>query len=182
MLNQRTAPIGMDFYISKLQNKLHTNLLTTWGIDTAEYASYDRCYRNKTSDGYTAEFFTGGKDYKEVYWNDSLSVVSFFGQSEDITIDVQNVAAVHLVFFVNIQKVKPDILHRADEEVRNDVQQIVGRFSNGFTYESTELWLENALKEYSGSRRDERLKYVDEHPVHCFRMNFTLRYDPNKNC
>jgi hypothetical protein len=182
MLRQRTAPIGIDFYISELQNKLHTNLLSTWDIDTSLYECYDRCYRNKKDDGYIAEFFTGGKDYKEVYWDDRLAAVSFFGMSNNITIDLKNVADVHLVYFVNLSLLKPSIVHRADEEVRNDVQQITGRFSSSFQFVSTDLWLENVLSEYAGSRREDRLKAVDMHPVHCFRMNFILRYDPNKNC
>jgi len=172
----------MDFYIQQLQNKLHASLLTKWGIDTALYECYDRCYRNKVEDGYIAEFFEGGKNYREVYWDDKLAAVSFFGQSGDITRDVKNIVSIHLVFFVNLTKVKPDLLHRGDEEVRADVQDITGRFSSSFTHESTELWLENVLSDYPGSRRDERLKSVDMHPVHCFKMNFTLRYDPNKTC
>lgn len=182
MLRQRTAPIGMDYHIQQLQNKLHAELLTIWGIDTALYECYDRCYRNKKDEGYTAEFFEGGKNYKEVYWDDKLAAVSFFGQSGEITRDVKSIADVHLVFFVNLLKLKPSITHRADAEVRTDVENIVGRYSNGFTYEGMELWLENVLSDYSGSRRDNRLKTVDMHPIHCFKLNFTLRYDPNKTC
>ena len=83
---------------------------------------------------------------------------------------------------MNLQKLRPEITHRADEEIRQDVLQAVGKSSFGMTFKSVDLWIENVLKEYPGSRRDERLKAVDMHPVHCFRYNYTLLYNPNKIC
>jgi hypothetical protein len=185
MLIQKTNPVGLDFYIQRLQTEIHTRLLTGWGIESDVYHCHERCYRNKTSDGYIAEVFHGGKDYKEVYWNDNLTAISFFGISNNIKRGIQSEAHVHLVFFVDLSRLTlqgNEIDHRADNEARGKVEEIIGRYSNGFTLLSTELWLENVLREYPGSRRDgTNLKYVDMHPVHCFRLNLKLVYK-NKHC
>jgi hypothetical protein len=78
-----------------------------------------------------------------------------------------------------VEKLKPSVGHRADEEVRNEIQKLFGNSLHGFSYESMELWLENVLREYPGSRRDNRLNAVDMQPVHCFRINLTLLYKPS---
>lgn len=179
MLITKTSPIGIDYVIQKLQTYLHGQLLTTWGIDSADYESYGRCYRNKKDNGYVAEVFNGS-DYKEVYWQDGLKAISFFGLSEKVRVQVGEKANVHLVFFVDLSKLKPLITHRADEEVRADVTNLVEM--HGFELQSIDMWLENVLKEYPGSYRDERLKFVDMHPIHCFRLNLLINYQINKNC
>lgn len=189
MLFSKNSPVGLDWYIQQLQTKLHSSLRTAWGtggelLTTTEYECYGRCYRNKKDDGYVAEVYTTGNDYKEVYWNDKLSAISFFGISDSIkTASVaSSTTDIHLVFFVNLAKLKPEITHRADEEVRMDVYNAIGKISNGFTFKGVELWIENVLKEYPGSRRNDRLKVVDMHPVHCFRFDFSLLYNQNQNC
>lgn len=182
MLTVKTNPVGIDFYIQKLQTYLHTQLLNKWGIDTSIYQCYGRAYRNKKDTGYIAEIFAGSNEYKEAYWNDAMAAISFFGISNNIKQGVGSEADVHLVFFVNIKTLKPTITNRADEEVRHDVESMIGQTLFGFNLESTDLWLENVLREYPGSYRDQRLKAVDMHPVHCFRLNLKLLYNPNKIC
>jgi hypothetical protein len=185
MLITKTNPAGVDVAIQNLQIHLHKQLVKAWSLtgDTdPSYECYGRCHRNKIDSGYIAEVFTGGisgVDYKEVYWNDELKAISFFGTGSKTTFDKLNKADVHLVFFVNVSKLKPLITHRADEEVRSEIQQLFGNSLYGFSFESMELWLENVLKEYPGSRRDDRLIAVDMQPVHCFRINLTLLYKPS---
>lgn len=182
MLINRTSPAGIDWYIQNLQTLLHSRLKTEWNMGDTAYKAYGRCYRNKTDDGYTAENYEGSGEYREVYWDDSLTALSFFGISGQMRREVNTEADIHLVFFVDLAKAKPLISHRADEEVRSDVLAVLGKSAHGFTITGTELWLENVLREYPGSRRDNRLKAVDMHPIHCFRINMTLIYNPNKTC
>jgi hypothetical protein len=183
MLNVINNPVGIDIPIKKLQAFLHDALLEKWGIETDQYQSYGRCYRNKQDKGYMAEVYDGNDEYKEVYYDDTISAISFFGISNNIKQVIEQKADVHLIFFVNLEKLKPEAPNRADEEVRIDVMNIIGKTMFGFTLDSVDLWLENVLREYSGSYREERLKQVDMHPVHCFRLNFTLNYNIKKpNC
>lgn len=180
MLVVKDNPVGADWHIQKVQAAMYAKLAAKW--NTALYNAYGRCYRNKNDGGYIAEVYIGNNEYKEVYWDDSLAAISFFGINNIKNSGTNNTADVHLVFFVDLAKLKPDITHRADEEVRQDVHQAVGKNSFGLTFQSVDLWIENVLKEYPGSRRDDRLKAVDMHPVHCFRFNYTLTYNPNKTC
>lgn len=189
MLITKTNPVGIDVVIQQLQIKLHAELIAAWNlVNPDQYECYGRCYRNKTDDGYIAEVYTSDNNYKEVYWNDSLTAISFFGMSGSVKNGIKSEADVHLVFFVNLAKLALKdrqnnlITHRADEEVRKTVSTIIGKYSFGFNFQSTELWLENVLREYPGSRRDKRLNAVDMHPVHCFRINLKLLFDPNKIC
>lgn len=185
MLIAKTNPVGIDVAIQNLQTHLHKQLVNKWGLAGANdplYECYGRVDRNKKDSGYIAEVYTGGLggvDYKEVYWNDELKAISFFGTGSKTTFDIKNKVEVHLVFFVNTAKLKPSVSHRADEEVRNEIQKLFGNTLHGFSYESMELWLENVLREYPGSRRDNRLNAVDMQPVHCFRINLTLLYKPS---
>lgn len=179
MLIQITNPVGIDVQLQKFQSYIHTRLIALWNV-TTEYECYARASRNKTEDGYAAEIFTAGKDYKPVYWNDTLSAISFFGIDQRMDNEGgQFTTKVHLVFFVNVKKLKPSITHRADEEVKKDVLNACGNGMFQFHLESVETGIENVLREYPGSRRDERLKYVDKQPVHCFRLNFTTTYKIN---
>ena len=185
MLIVRTDPTGLDWYVQKLQTKIHNYLVgaSGWNLsDPNKYEAYGRCYRNKAADGYIAEVYKSGSEYKEVYWNDRLTAISFFGISGLIKHSVKHEAEVHFVMFANLKKLYPDATHRMDEELRQLVYGIIGKSSYGFTVTSIELWLENVLREYPGSRRDKWLKTVDMHPVTCFRINMKLFFDPNKNC
>jgi hypothetical protein len=193
MLITKTNPTGIDWYIQQLQTRLHNELVTEWELsDSDAYKCYGRCYRNidKDNGGYVAEVYQSGKDYKEVYWDDTLTAISFFGMNGTVKKAVLSEAEVHLVFFADLSKLalkdkdETTIAHRADEELRTMTERIVGKYSNGFTLVSTELWLENVLREYPGSRRDgSSLKAkADMHPIHCFRLNLKLSYNPNKNC
>lgn len=183
MLIQKTNPVGVDFSIQKLQSFLHDELMIKWGIDPDNaatnklYESYARAHRNKTESGYRAEVFTAGKDYKEVYWNDALKAISFFGTGTIETFSIDEKITVHQCYFVDLKKLKPGITHRADEEVRRDVQLLAERNLYGFVYLSMETGIENVLKDYPSSYKSERLRAVDMQPVHCFRLNFELNYN-----
>lgn len=184
MLIQKNNPAGIDWYIQQLQNKLHAALVPAWGLigSPVEYECYGRCYRNRRDTGYIAEVYTTGNEYKEVFWNDRLAAISFFGISNNIRRAGKAEADVHLVFFVNLAKVKQNVAHRGDEEAREDVTNIIGSSSFGFSLQSVDFGIDQVLREYSGSYRDERLKAVDMHPSHCFRVNLKLLYNPNNIC
>lgn len=176
MLNLITIPTGIDVSIQKLQTLIHNNLIDKWGINPAQYQSYGRCYRNKKDNGYIAEVYLGNGEYKEVYWDDNLSAISFFGIGNTIKYEAVQKADVHLVFFVNLRNLKSALSNRADEEVRIDVINSCNFGMYNFRYTSIETSIETVLKEYTGSYRENRLKLVDMHPIHCFRINFSLQY------
>lgn len=182
MLVTKTGPVGIDYNLQLLQTDLHAQLLTKWSITTDDYKSYGRCYRKPTDAGYIAASYTTGDEYEEMKFDDNtLKAFSFFGQSPKVNFNNIEVTEVHLIFFVDLKALKPSIAHRADEEVRKDVISFISSATYGFAYNGFEIYLENVLREYPGSRRDSRLSIVDMHPYHCFRINLKVQYDINSN-
>jgi hypothetical protein len=184
MLITKDNPVGIDAKIQQLQTKLHDDLLAKWGIVTDQYKCLGRCYRNRKDQGYVAELYLGNGEYKDAYWDDTISAISFFGLSNSpVKHNLLEQANVHLVFFVNLAKLKTGIAHRADEEVRIDVLDLIGNSLFGFVFQSIELGLDSVLKEYPASWRTAEkytnLKTVDMHPLHCFRLNLFVQYDKN---
>jgi len=182
MLITKTNPTGIDAKIDKLQRYIHARLVDLLDYNPTQVdallRAYPRCYRNKKDTGYIAEWFIGGTDYEEVYLNDALSCSFFFGLADDeIEYDKTNKANVHLVVFAKLTAFGND---RPDEYVREQFRKWAAKNAFGFTLTGTEMWLENVLREYPGSRRDERLKNIDMHPFHCFRLNFSINYSSFK--
>lgn len=182
MIHVKNNPIGIDIPIQSAQKYLHSQLMTLFEITDNDLDCFGRTYRNKTNDGYIAEVFTVKNEYKEVYWNDRLKIVTFFGLSDLIKTDIENTSNIHLVFFCNLKKLMPSIIHRADEEIRQKIYMSLGNSLFGMKFKSIELGVDSCLKEYPGSRKEQLMKYLDMHPIHCFRFNYTLSYDPNKIC
>lgn len=184
-------PTSVDFWIKKVQPMLESSLFKKWGATPttflpgdASYIFYPRVHRNPlpAPGGFVAELYTGNGNYKEVYWDDKLAGLSWFGLGPKTVHDVQQVADVHLVTFANLKKLYPGALHRADMEIRGHFEEFFQGTPFGFTLLSTEIWLQNVLREYPGSRRDDRLIKADMGEVHAFRLNLQLRYVPAESC
>lgn len=187
----KSKPNGIDINIQKLQTFLYNQLLTKWGLNDATLAMYGRAYRNQTDDGFLPEVYeekgTDNKsiDYKEVLFNDHVAASSFFGVGETQKyLAGSTTVPVYMIFMVDLKKIKPNLTWRADEEARLDVQNIVAMQRYGFKLVGFETGIDTVFKEYSGARKRYGIKYRDQQPTHCFRVNFTLLYDAvnNINC
>jgi len=180
MIYPITNPKGIDLPISKLQAHIHSALLIAWGLSANEYKCYARCYRQKLNDGYIPAVFDG-LEYKDVFGEDTLAAQSFFGVSEREQYKATEgaVADVHLVFFVNLSRLSTtkDLAHRGDVEARVDVTKLVNRSYHGFTLTGFRTGIDNVYAEYNGPIRD-RMYKADIKQFHCFRLDFTLRYNP----
>jgi hypothetical protein len=181
MIAAKTNPVGIDKRIDSLQKAFYSSLIKKWNIPESKYNCYARCYRNQ-SDGnnWLAEVFDG-TDYTEVYFNDNVSVVSFFGIGNESAISQDGVMTgnVHILFFVNLKDIKPGI-ERNDEEARIDVQKVIETFgeAHGFLITKQIIGIDKILNEYPGTRKSEGLKFRDQHPLHCFRFDTQVFYQP----
>jgi len=185
----KISPVGIDAYIDRLQTKMYAQLAKKWGTTDATYNCYPRVYRNqdKTS-GYVAQPYIGNNEYDgDVYLNDTVAATSFFGLGIEEQVKENNmmIANVHLVFFVNLDKIKPGA-NRNDEEARLDVQSILDTTgsSRGFLLQKQTIGIEKILSEYPGTKLNIlKDKFPDMHPNHCFRFDMTLYYQPTiKSC
>lgn len=113
-----------------------------------------------------------------------VDVTSFFGVGQEETVNAEEnmmVANVHLVFFVDLSKIKPGA-QRNDEEVKIDIQHVIDTVgtSLGFVLKKVGSGLEYCLKEYPGSRKVDGLKYRDMHPFYVIRFDMQVFYQPTQ--
>lgn len=179
MVYYKTNPVGIDAEIQRLQKFLYDTLKIKWGItNDVDFDLYGRVYRNQTADGFIPEAYKGNANYQEVFVNDAIKATGYFGIGDSITYNKgTSTAQVYLVFTVNVAKLKPSIVHRADEEIRVDVERLLENRRNCCTITSFETGIDNVFKEFSGWRKKEGIKYTDMHPLHCFRINLNLIYN-----
>lgn len=170
----KTGPIGIDIPIQKMQSYLYDKLTAKWNTD---YMSYGRAYRNQTDTGYTPEVYVGNNEYQDVYFDDTVAALSFFGVGEQVSVNKSNIVAdVFMVFMVDLSKIKPGA-NRNDEEARIDVERLIMGKPFGFNPSGFVTGIDSCFKEYSGWKKETGIKFRDTHPLHCFRLNFKLNYN-----
>ena len=178
----KNTPIGIDKPIQAYQSVFYNTLKKLWNLTDTDWNCYGRVYRNQTEDGYTPEAYIGNGEYQEVFFDDTLKALSFFGVGETIKFtNLSAIAPVYLIMMVNIPLIKPAITGIADEEIRNDVQNFCRAPRFTFEMQSFETGLDTVFKEYSGWRKKDGIKYRDQYPLHCFRINFNLIYNIGNN-
>ena len=167
----KTNPVGLDYGIQRIQNDLFKKL------DWNDCEVFGRVYKVVTKDGFTVKAFTGGKDYKDVFTNDrKLSTIFFIDDDNHKTTDgILFKCQVKIVFMVNLKKILPDISHRADMEVEEEVVKIIRKRSD-FEIKEIEKGFDKVLKEF----KKEDLQKTDMQPFHVFSINGTISY--NINC
>lgn len=184
-------PSGIAIAIDRLQDWLQTELFAIWGRDPEaepageEFIFYPLVYRNQDPErgGFIAELYKGDGEYEEVYFDDRKAGRAWFGLGPKLEVEgLIHRADVHLVVFANLPKLYPTIEHRADVEVRAAFTKIFEAPILGFSLVSTEIWLQNVLREYPGSRRDDRLIAADMGAGHAFRLNLKLEANINELC
>lgn len=178
MIVTRSTLTGVDIPISKVQKTLHDTLIIAWSLQDTDYMCYPRCYRNQTEDGYIPELWDEEKqDYSDALLDDKKAALSFFGINSITKINVESIANVHLIFFVDLNKVKPGN-SRDDEGVRTDVLKILHPSPNGFILNRQVTSIDQVLLEYPAYRTKDALRYRDMHPFHCFRFDMEIRFNP----
>jgi len=177
MIYTKLSPVGIDVPLQSIQERLFSKLLDKWSLDESDYKSYGRCYRNTKQEGYVPEMYVGeGKQYQDLFLDDNVSVTSFFGCEKMPITNRAFKADVHLIFAVNLNKVGKNIEHRADEEVRIDVYQVISKLPS-IEINDIIVGSENVFREYTAWKK--LIPNRDMQPYHFFRLNFTLNYIPS---
>lgn len=161
--NLKTTPIGLDAVIHKAQNILYNDLNALWGI---ELEGYPRCYVINRDNNITIEHYVSDFEY--------LSLISaeynkfFFTAESDIerkreTNTIQFETTIELYFIVDVSVIKPSILHRGDEEIRNDVMNVLRRIPDVYI----DSIVTNIERVFQGFNFREM---QDMHPYHAFKI------------
>jgi hypothetical protein len=168
-LVQKIEPKGIDKTIDMLQSYIYSNI--SWS--NFNYESYPRAYRNFKNTNLIDEVFVGGKDYKEVFFDDRKDCTSYFIADSNVNNNGNGVyrQQVTLIVQINLKKCYPDIQHRADEEARMELLNVLKK----------RLKTNEILRITTGMRNvyGEAFRMVDDktdmQPFHVFSVTLDLR-------
>ena len=184
MLITKDSPVGIDTYIDALQKHLYSNLSSKWIDD--QWICYPRCYKNKRKDResgseyFVPEYAKTIIDYQDVLFDDKVNVLSFFIKGDDISINdfKRPVSKVSLIISTKINDLYPTVVHRADEELKQDVFDLVVDFGQGWELKGMFDGIDNVYSEF---KRDGVI-LSDIAPRHVVRFDFELTYKLKCNC
>ena len=159
---RKTDPVGIDAVVNDLQTQLETLGWTT-------YDNYPRAYKNKTENGIIPERYTQDGNYLEVLFNDKLNASSFFLMDDTLNptpFGQQIEGGLSIIFQVKLDKLKPLIAHRADEEIRNAVIIALRKNKYAWEFSSVVTGIDNV---YAGFDLTQ-ITYDDTSYFHVFRV------------
>ena len=122
---KKDDPKGIDVPLAILQKLLFDNV--TWNNSPNTYVSYERAYKNATIDNKLPEVYTGNNEYIEVFTDDSVPASSFFLASDNREVGDRIAADIDIIFQLDLNKLYPNIAHRADEEAHKQVLDVLER-------------------------------------------------------
>jgi hypothetical protein len=122
----KIEPKGIDLEIDYFQRYLYTYL----GYSDSDYESYHRVYLNPRNRSSIVEAYIGRGEYKEVLFDDTFSMTSFFLVDDIANFDDKIEINVSLIIQANLQELFPGVTHRADEELH----RLIELASKEYTY------------------------------------------------
>lgn len=170
---------GIDIPIAILRQSFADNLWT----DVTGKEFYARVFGNLNKNNQLiGEVLQSGNEYKDVQFNDTLNMVSFFdvGETvENVDPDNQTTQNVGIVFAVKLTEIYSNISYRATEEVYRDVLNVINETS---ALTVTPLEIIRGLNAY-GNLSTEGLLQYNMQPWHTFRINteMKLSFDCSKD-
>lgn len=174
-LISKECPVGLDAVIQVLQRDLFIDLTKRFGW--RDYDSFPRIYLNKRGNDTIPETYLNSGEYKEVLFNDKKTANSFFLADDKRTYDPvkfiwrQDVA---LIVQANLDKLKPKVKGRADEEVINDIRLAIKK---KIWEERLDSVITGVDKVYSSLKLSYDRKYFDNMSNFLIvRVNFNLIY------
>ena len=130
MLHLKTDPVGIDNKIQSIQTSLYNKLVASWNC---EIEGYGRAYIDDDNGSIKPLVFKGNIDYEEVLTDDKINGAHFFfiedNESDLMANTCLSTTDIDLILIVDdLRSVKADILHYADEEIKEEVKS----YLNGF--------------------------------------------------
>ena len=162
---------GIDVPIAILRQSFADNLWTS--VTGKEF--YARVFTNLNKNKQLiGEVLQSGNEYKDVQFNDTLNMVSFFDVGDTVSNvdpDNQTTQDVGIVFAVKLTAIYSSISYRATEEVYRDVLNVI---SNTSTLEIVPNEIIRGLNAY-GNLSTEGLLQYNMQPWHTFRINTEMK-------
>jgi hypothetical protein len=167
---RKINPVGVDDPIDKLQVALFNGL--TWSGSVSGYESYHRGYKNESNDGRLPEVFTSNNDYKEVFMDNKFSATSFFLVDDRETVGQKVKSEVNIIFQLNLKELYRNITHRADEEARKDVYDVLYSRPDIGKITSIVKGIRNVYEDL----RITQVNFDDMQPLHVFKLTMDVHH------
>ena len=161
-------PIGVDKLIDRVQKHIYDEL--SW----PKKVIYGRVFKNQVDGKKLPQPYLKGKEYKkDAFLEDDKNAHVFF-LVDDTHKEVSGPmfeADLKVVFMLNLSKVYPDNIDRADLKSNLDAWEIISSRKDLRKIE-VHSGIEQALKGFDIST----IKKMDIHPYHTFAIKATVRY------
>jgi hypothetical protein len=167
-LVQKSNPINEDYAIAVIQTHLYSNLLA---LGVTNYESYERVYVINGS----PEIYIGANNYKEVFYDNRFYLTSFFvlgNNKRKVDDDVFEVD-LSIVFQADLNKLYPNITHRADAELHRDINNALEGIPSDFEIVEIVTGIDNV---YSGFTFKNEQFLDDVSQSHIVRFNLIMQY------
>jgi hypothetical protein len=175
----KTNPVGLDIVIDNIQSKVY-ELKDLWEVDLQ---GYPRCQILTNNNKKTIEAYLGNNDYSSsLIFAEQNKFFVLAGESIEHVSNNYYKTTIEMYFMLNLSEIYPNIQHRADEEVRVDVLNILHTIPNINVFKVEH----NSDKVFA--RFNNRISQTFEHeytddmqPYHYFKVLIDiLEYDINQ--
>lgn len=170
-------PVGADYNINQLQFKIYNEL------DWTKYESYHRAYKNVKDSNVLPEVYIGGGDYKEVLFDDTFNVTSFFllGDTRARDSSFKYTTTASIIFQADLSRLFPEIRHRADEELKLCVLQVLEKNLYGFTLTDVISGVNNVYSDLgiNSPELNQKVNLTDMSNFHVVKFDMDLAFTNN---
>jgi hypothetical protein len=169
----KITPVGLDVSVEAIKDLVY-GLKDYWNV---ELDGYGRCYPIFGSDKTKQiQYFKGKDEYVDLLNAEGNKF--FFTHETGLERTVKNhaKAKVDLYFILDVSKIYPNIQHRADEEVRLDVLNMIEKKCSQFAKWSNVITdIDKVFNRYGYVKNNYKTSNSDDlHPYHCFRIELEL--------
>lgn len=172
----KTNAVGIDAEIDRLQNRLF-DLLSD---DIVNWDCNHRIYEIPKDGKMTPHRYKSNDEYDEVFMNDNFACTSFFmvGSESDVS-DGNPRFDVSIIFQTLLNKVFPDIVHRADEEMKSLVYNAINKTVYRDQLVKITTGIDGVYREFDKSQ----IELNDMSKYHVMRFDFkNIGYSPLECC
>lgn len=175
----KTNPVGLDVVIDGIQNKVYS-LIEQWSIDLT---GFPRCHILQRNGNKTIEAYLGNDEYSgSLIFSEENKFFFLAGEAVERVADTFYKTVIELYFMLNLEDIYPDIAHRADEEVRVDVLNVLNSLS-GISVIKIESNNDKVFARFNNRiSQNYEYEYTDDmQPYHYFKVLIdVLEYDINQ--
>lgn len=171
MNHLKTNPVGIDKVIDRIQKSIYAPLVTSWtAVDI-----YGRVYPNHKRKGIELEVYNSNGNYDPILFNEGNKVFFVSGREpENNAGGLEN--DLWAIATVNLDKVKAGITHRADEEVRGELFQLLIKALDRDSIVRIEWGMDKIKRIVEDTLSFDDLNVSDLHPYHVFAIRMRVKY------